>query len=143
MGLTNGVPQTNNILAGGIIYYQVNVPTNADFATNTLLYTLNGRVEHLVRHQRAADDCHQCVVVARRGHERLSILSTTSAPTNMVPGSTYYLGVQNTNSFAVNYGIEVDFHLVAPTVQPQFQHHSQHQHQRNERLPADVVCAEQ
>ena len=43
----------------------------------------------------------------------LSILSTTSVPTNIVPGSTYYLGVQNTNSFTVNYGIEVDFHLLA------------------------------
>jgi hypothetical protein len=30
-----------------------------------------------------------------------------------VPGSVYYLGVQNTNSFAVNYGLEVDFHLVS------------------------------
>ena len=32
-----------------------------------------------------------------------------------MPGSTYYLGVQNTNSFTVNYGIEVDFHLIRPT----------------------------
>ena len=29
-------------LAGGITYYQVNVPPNADFATNSLLFTLNG-----------------------------------------------------------------------------------------------------
>ncbi len=43
----------------------------------------------------------------------ISVLSTTSVPTNIVPGATYYLGVQNTNSFAVNYGIEVDFHLLS------------------------------
>ena len=42
LDITNGVPQTNSILAGGIIYYRVNVPTNADFATNILLFTLNG-----------------------------------------------------------------------------------------------------
>ena len=40
--LAPGVPQTNNIFAGGITYYQVNVPTNADFATNTLLFANNG-----------------------------------------------------------------------------------------------------
>jgi hypothetical protein len=43
-----------------------------------------------------------------------SVLSTTSVPTNIVPGGFYWLGVQNTNSFAVTYAIEVDFHLVTP-----------------------------
>ena len=42
-------------------------------------------------------------------------LSSNSAPP-LVPGSTYYLGVQNTNNVTVNYGIEVDFHLIAATV---------------------------
>jgi hypothetical protein len=36
----------------------------------------------------------------------------------LVPGSTYYLGVQNTGGVTVNYGIEVDFHLVTSTNPP-------------------------
>jgi hypothetical protein len=39
------------------------------------------------------------------------ILFTNGSP-YLVPGGTYYLGLQNTNSVAVNYGVEVDFHLV-------------------------------
>ena len=43
----------------------------------------------------------------------VSILSATSAPP-LVPGATYYLGVQNTNAVAVTFGLEVNFHLVLP-----------------------------
>ena len=48
--------------------------------------------------------------------------NTSVAPTNtvvIVPGGTYYLGVQNTNSFPVTNAVEVDFHLV-PAPPPMF-----------------------
>jgi len=48
----------------------------------------------------------------------LSILSTTSVPTNFVPGASYWLGVQNTNSFTVTFAIAVHFHLLLPTNAP-------------------------
>ena len=34
--LTNGVPQTNIVASNSINWYQVNVPADADFATNLL-----------------------------------------------------------------------------------------------------------
>ena len=38
INLPGGQPQTNSVGTGGITYYVVNVPTNADFATNILLF---------------------------------------------------------------------------------------------------------
>ena len=107
LNLTNGVPQTNTIVPGGITYYQVNVPTNADFATNLLLYADNGPLNVWF----GTNAPPTTNVFLFSGTNGSYTLSTNGTPP-LVPGSTYYLGVQNTNSSAVNYGIEVDFHLV-------------------------------
>jgi subtilisin-like proprotein convertase family protein len=115
LNITNGVPQTNSILPGGIIYYQVNVPTNADFATNSLLFALNGSLNVWFD----TNTPPTTNVFLFGGTNGSYTLSTTNAPP-LVPGSTYYLGVQNTNSVTVNYGIEVDFHLLTPTIPPIF-----------------------
>ena len=56
--LTNGGPFTNIVAPGGINWFLVNVPTNADFATNSLLFA-NAAAEPLVQHELAADH-HQC-----------------------------------------------------------------------------------
>jgi len=106
---TNGVPQTNNILGGSITWYQINVPTNADFATNQLLFALQGPLNIWFD----TNNLPTTNVFLFSGTNGSYTLSTTSAPP-LVPGSTYYLGVQNTNGFSVTYGIEVDFHLVPP-----------------------------
>ena len=42
------------------------------------------------------------------------VLGTTGTP-NIVPGGSYWLGVQNTNSFDVSYDVQVNFRLL-PTV---------------------------
>ena len=47
-----------------------------------------------------------------------SILGLATTPTNIVPGGTYYLGVQNMGTASVSYGIVVDFHLLFPPVPP-------------------------
>ena len=115
LNLTNGVPQTNNILPGGITYYQVNVPTNADFATNSLLFALNGPLNVWF----GTNTPPATNVFLFSGTNGSYTLSTNGTPP-LVPGTTYYLGVQNTNSFPVDYGIEVDFHLLTPTIPPIF-----------------------
>src|SRR5208282_988504 len=109
------VAQTNSILPGAITYYQVNVPANADFATNLLLFALNGSLNVWL----GTNAPPTTNVFLFSGTNGSYTLSTTSAPP-LVPGSTYYLGVQNTNIFTVTYGIEVDFHLVIPTNAPIF-----------------------
>ncbi len=114
LNATNGVAQTNSILPGGITFYQINVPVNADVATNILLFTQNGPLNVWLGTNSPATN-----VFLFSGTNGSYTLSTTgSAPTNLVPGSTYYLGVQNTNSVTVTYGIEVDFHLLTPTNAP-------------------------
>jgi len=116
LNITNGVPQTNGIFPGGITYYQVNVPANADFATN-ILFTLNANQTLNLwfttnSPPSIANNASLLLAAVTNGS---SVLSTTSVPTNIVPGAVYYLGVQNTNSFTVAYEIEVDFHLPSPT----------------------------
>jgi len=39
-----------------------------------------------------------------------SILTTIASPA-IIPGGTYYLGVQNANNVTVNYGIKVNFNV--------------------------------
>jgi hypothetical protein len=112
LNFSNSVPQPGNIGAGGVIYYQVNVPTNADYATNSLLFALNGplNVWFTTNSPPTLVGASPLLAGVTNG---VSILSTISTPTNIVPGGTYYLGVQNTNSFSVNYSVQVDFHLTA------------------------------
>lgn len=116
--LSPSVPQTNNILAGDITYYQVNVPTNADFATNTLLFAQNGPLNiWFSTNTPPTLGVTNATLLLGDATNGVSVLSTNGVPA-LVPGSTYYLGVQNTNSVTVNYAIEVDFHLVTSTNLP-------------------------
>jgi hypothetical protein len=46
-----------------------------------------------------------------------NILGLSTTPP-LVPGSTYYLGVQNTNGFAVTFALQVNFHLLPPANNP-------------------------
>jgi len=103
--LTNGVAVTNTIAAGATTYYQIDVPTNADLATNTLFYSLNGQLNDwfTTNSPPSLAAANFLFSGATNGVAVSTVLSTTSAPTNIVPGGTYYLGVQNTNNFAVNY----------------------------------------
>ena len=116
--LSSGVPQTNNILAGDITYYQVNVPTNADFATNTLLFANNGPLNiWFSTNTPPTLGVTNATLLLGGSTNGVAVLGTNGSPVNttpayIVPGSTYYLGVQNTNSITVNYAIEVTFHLV-------------------------------
>jgi hypothetical protein len=43
----------------------------------------------------------------------VSLLTTNSTPA-IVPGNVYFLGVQNTNSAAVGYALQVNFLLATP-----------------------------
>ena len=117
--LSGGVPQTNSVPAGGIDYFLINVPTNADFATNLLL-SATGPLNLLFNQTMLPTGTNAGDYTLLAGVTNgLSILSTTSVPTNIVPGGTYWLGVQNTNSFAVTFSLEVNFHL--PPARESFQ----------------------
>jgi hypothetical protein len=112
LDITNGVPQTNSILAGSLTFYRVDVPLDADAATNSLLFALNGPLN--VWYTTNAPP----TVGSATDFELLtnvftgtSVVDTATSP-QLLAGRTYYLGLQNTNAFAVSYVVEVDFHLV-------------------------------
>jgi hypothetical protein len=104
---TNGVPQMNSVSGGGFDYYLINVPTNADFATNTLL-----SASAPVNIWYDTNTPPATNVFLFSGTNGSYTLSTTGAPP-LVPGGFYWLGVQNTNSFTVSFGLEVNFQLLS------------------------------
>jgi hypothetical protein len=116
--LTNGVAQTNSLPAGGFAYYAVMVPTNADFATNTLIFaTAPVNVWYDINSQFQTNRLLLPDVAYPTGTNGSVVLGTNTTPP-LTPGSTYYLGVQNTNSFTVTYALEVNFHLLVSTNVP-------------------------
>jgi choice-of-anchor C domain-containing protein len=114
--LTNGLPQTNSISGGGIDYYLVNVPTNADWATNLLLFAGGPLNVWFNPTNLPAATNPPDILLFSGATNGISIFGTNSIPTNIVPGGTYYLAVQNTGTSNVTYGIAVNFHLQAPSV---------------------------
>ncbi len=118
INLTGGQPQTNTIAAGGIVYYAVPVPANADFATNRLLFaTAPVNVWFDTNAPPTTNRLLLPDVPYPTGTTGTAVLSTNTTPP-LVPGSTYYLGVQNTNAVAVTFAVAVDFHLVPPLIVP-------------------------
>jgi subtilisin-like proprotein convertase family protein len=112
--LNNDSAQTNFIPGDGSVdYYAVTVPANADIATNTLLFAsaplnvwFDTNSPPTTNIQLLPDGTYPS------GTNGTVILNTTNTSPRLMPGSTYYLGVQNTNSFTVNYALEVNFHLI-------------------------------
>jgi hypothetical protein len=116
--LTNGVPQTNSLPSGGFTCYAVTVPTNADFATNLLLFaTAPVNVWFGTNFPPATNQLLLPDAAYPGGTNGSAVLGTNTTPP-LAPGSTYYLGVQNTNSFTVTFALEVDFHLLTSTNVP-------------------------
>jgi hypothetical protein len=115
-GVVGGQPQSNTVPANSINWIAVSVPTNAIAATNLLLFATNLPVNvwfstNLPPTTTNANDVDLMPNVTNG----VSVLTTHSAPTNIVPGEIYFLGVQNNNALAVTYGLEVDFLLAAPS----------------------------
>jgi hypothetical protein len=111
-GLIDGQPQTNTVPANGINWIAVTVPTNALAATNILLFATNLPVNvwfstNLPPTTTNASD----VDLMPNATNGVSVLTANSTPTNIVPGTVYFLGVQNPNGVAVTYALEVNFRL--------------------------------
>lgn len=113
--LYHGVLETNSIPACDLAYYYVDVPTWANFATNTLVsdvpvnlwYSTNG-----VPSGTNATD----VPLALTTTNLTFVLATNSAPP-LIPGSRYFLAVENlcTNATNANIAIMVEFDVTQLT----------------------------
>jgi hypothetical protein len=107
------LPQTNIVAPHSINWFTVNVPKNADWATNILVFA-TAPVNFWYSTNRPPTITNsadvELLVNATTG---AAVMGTNSTP-RLVPGSRYYLGVQNTNNFAVTTAVQVKFHLVYP-----------------------------
>jgi subtilisin family serine protease/subtilisin-like proprotein convertase family protein len=103
------IPETNRVANGTIQWYQVNVPATATFATNWLL-SATGPVNLLfsTNFPPTLGGAGDALLLSGTMGSLSSVINTASIPL-LVPGSIYYLGVQNTNSVAVRALVEVDF----------------------------------
>ncbi|HZT21808.1 MAG TPA: LamG-like jellyroll fold domain-containing protein [Verrucomicrobiae bacterium] len=111
-GAVAGPPPTNTVPPGGLQWLVVHVPTNAVAATNTLLFATNLPV-NVWFSAHVPPNLTNAVLLMPNATNGVSVLTTASAPTNIVPGGLYFLGVQNPNSVAVTYALQVTFRLAA------------------------------
>ena len=108
-----GGPITNIVAPGGINWFYIHVPARADLASNFLLFATAPVNLWFSSHQPPS-------ITNSTSFEMLTnslggeFTMNTATPPVLVPGGRYFLGVQNTNSFAVTNAVDVKFHLVKP-----------------------------
>ncbi len=102
-------PQTNIVAAGQIAYFTVDVPAWANFATNWLI-SASAPVNLLFNQTQQPTNAIPPSYNLVSGTSGIATLSATTVPP-LIPGSTYYLGVQNLNATPVTFVLEVDFDI--------------------------------
>jgi hypothetical protein len=109
--IQGGIGETNFVPGNSIAWYQINVPTNASIATNILEFAslpvnvwFSTNVPPTITNVLYGD-----VDLIPNSTGGTYILTTNTAPPTLVPGGTYYLGVQNNNNTTINYAIQVNF----------------------------------
>ena len=112
-GLGVDGPVTNIVGPNGINWFFVHVPRNADMATNILLFaTAPLNMWYSTNHPPSITNATDFELLTN-SIGGLHVMTTNSAPV-LVPGSSYFLAVQNPNSFPVTNAVDVKFHFVAP-----------------------------
>ena len=113
--LAPGAPLTNVVAPGGINWFQVNVPTNAIAATNALIFATSPVNFWFSTNAPPSITNPGDFEFAANTSGTTNVIYTNGTPL-LVPGGTYYLGVQNPNSIAVTNAVEVTFELAPPTL---------------------------
>ena len=103
-----GATNTEWLAAGQLGYYEVDVPTNANFATNILLFADQPVNVWFSPNFPPTITNGNDVVLIPDSTNGLQMISTTTTP-QLMPGTTYYLVVQNTNSLPVTFALKVNF----------------------------------
>jgi subtilisin-like proprotein convertase family protein len=103
-------PVTNVLAAGQIQWFAVDVPPWVSFATNSLL--MPSAPVNLLFNQfmpPTGTNAGDLVLLSASG-SATSVLSTNGLPV-LVPGTNFFLGVQNTNATPVSFLFQVDFDI--------------------------------
>ena len=120
LGTLSGGTATNNSLgAAGLGYYVVNVPQAASFATNFLLSASSPvNVWFSTAFPPTITSPGDVDLIPDSTNNTLApaILSTNGStlfpgPPNIVPGSTYYLVIQNLTNAPVTFNVKVNFNV--------------------------------
>ena len=122
--LTNNQPVTNILGGDSVGWYQVNVPTNAVDATNLLLnLTGPGGIGALANLWWSTNvppsitTAADVELITNAVAPASSVVAINGTPT-LIPGATYYLGVQNTNHFPITDVVEVSFAFLGSNTPP-------------------------
>ncbi len=114
--LPPGVPQTNSVPPGGIVYYVVDVPAWAQYATNRLLFAsnpLNVLFNQNTPPAIGAANAGDLLIIGPAPTGSYT-LSTVGVPP-LLPGQRYYLGVHNPGATTVTFALQVDYDITALT----------------------------
>lgn len=106
--LSHSQPLTNLLGPGQIQAYEIDAPDWANFSTNWLLGA-SAPVNLLFNSAVPPTGTNAGDLVLARGSTAGSWIFRTNMVPGLVPGSRYYLGIQNTNSSTVSVGFMVDF----------------------------------
>ncbi len=115
--LQHALPQTNEVPGNSVVYYEVNVPQWALFATNSLVVTSGGPLS-LIFNQFAPPATNQgnvSLIPSASLGTNITTLSTTTGFPLLEPGQTYFLAVSNNNAGPAVFVIEVDFDITTLT----------------------------
>ena len=101
--------QTSITAPNSLTWYEVQVPSNANYATNQLIFA-TGPVNFLYSPNNPPTTNNPGdQVLATSVTTNSTLFNLTNTTPALVDGSTYFLGVQNTNAFAVTNAVRVDF----------------------------------
>jgi len=111
LSLTNGGPITNVIAPGGLDFFTIHVPCDADFATNILFWATNLPINVWYTTNMPPTITNTGdILLFPNATNGIAIFNLSNSIPLLTPCSTYYLGVQNTNDESVTYSLGVFFH---------------------------------
>jgi len=113
---TNPTPDTNVVGPGGLLWFQINVPTNAVAATNTLVFATGPVNLWWSTNQPPSTNTPVDVELLTNQTTGTVVLYTNPVPPFITPGGVYYLGVQNPGTLSVTDAVLVTFELVQPNI---------------------------
>ncbi len=110
--LEHGVPLTNSVPPGQIAYHVVDVPSWAQFATNTLIFAAPTGVDVLFNQTTPpfGTNAGDFLLIGPASTGGSRTLDLASVPP-LVPGQRYYLGVSNGGPATVTYALMVEFDI--------------------------------
>jgi subtilisin-like proprotein convertase family protein len=114
VALTHGIAQSNNIPPGQVAPFSINVPVWATHATNILVYA-SAPVNLLFSRSLPPTGTNAGdITLLSASSGGFFALDTNGMPA-LVPGATYYLGVQNPGTASVTATVQVDFDVTPLT----------------------------